>query len=470
MKSKNPNSDPRQRRRSATPKQHSSFPHDRPRAIGDLVCKAGRDTMHMDGSDCAHPPALLRPHHPIIEVGIGMPHLKSLYPPIPDIDIPNYYDFVTGLEHFKSLPDYTLFIDGLTGEKRRLRAFFERVDACATALASEEAVGGLNVLANPNEIVGIFSENSMEWPTLVYSCLKLGVPFALLPAYSTAAEFRHLLKTSESTRLFVSPSVFETALTVAREVGLPEDRIGTSGLPKAVMISHKNLCYSLMQTVTIGREFAKVATPPPPNTPEGVPCAVAFMPFYHVTAFHLCMMRIFTPPCTIVILPRWKLDTVLDALQKYDVTNFGLVPSMAHEFINSPRFQTTDFSKVASFMSGAAQLPLEHRKAILERMPHVHIRDDRMYISIPRNSPPRPLPRPHQMLTMTGILLPGCEARIVREDGSEAGYDEPGELLVRGGHVALGYWKNEAATRGSFLLDRWLRTGDQFTVDRQGAF
>ncbi|TFY76936.1 hypothetical protein EWM64_g7076 [Hericium alpestre] len=447
----------------------------------------------MDGSDCAHPPALLRPHHLIIEVGIGMPHQKSLYPPIPDIDIPNYYDFVTGLEHFKSLPDYTLFIDGLTGEKRRLRAFFERVDACATALASEEAVGGLNVLANPNEIVGIFSENSMvrptpffqtkhmptseqEWPTLVYSCLKIGVPFALLPAYSTAAEFRHLLKTSESTRLFVSPSVFETALTVAREVGLPEDRMyvlqgrvpgrtsladliqntrirglptipsrrihsnhvaclgfssGTSGLPKAVMISHKNLYYSLMQTVTIGREFAKVATPPPPNTPEGVPCAVAFMPFYHVTAFHLCMMRIFTPPCTIVILPRWKLDTVLDALQKYDVTNFGLVPSMAHEFINSPRFQTTDFSKVASFMSGAAQLPLEHRKAILERMPHVQFgmaygMTECTFLSLAtlhRGLFPGRF-NEHQMLTMTGILLPGCEARIVREDGSEAGYDE----------------------------------------------
>ena len=66
----------------------------------------------------------------------------------------------------------------------------------------------------------------------------------------------------------------------------------------------------------------------------------------------------------------------------------------------------------------------------------------------------------------TGLLLPGMEARIVRPDGSDADWDEPGELWVRGPNVALGYYGNEKATRETFLPEGWLRTGDTFRADR----
>jgi acyl-CoA synthetase (AMP-forming)/AMP-acid ligase II len=69
-----------------------------------------------------------------------------------------------------------------------------------------------------------------------------------------------------------------------------------------------------------------------------------------------------------------------------------------------------------------------------------------------------------------GILWPGLEARIVREDGSDAAVNEPGECLLRGPTVAIGYWKNEAATRGTFLEGGWIRTGDRLRVDEQGNF
>lgn len=67
-----------------------------------------------------------------------------------------------------------------------------------------------------------------------------------------------------------------------------------------------------------------------------------------------------------------------------------------------------------------------------------------------------------------GILLPGVEARIVREDGQLADLNEPGELHIRAGCVALGYWKNPKATRESFT-DGWLRTGDRLRIDADGA-
>ncbi len=83
----------------------------------------------------------------------------------------------------------------------------------------------------------------------------------------------------------------------------------------------------------------------------------------------------------------------------------------------------------------------------------------------------RPLPgilgglRPKQ--GSPGILIAGMEGRIVRADGTEADCDEPGELWVRGGNVALGYWNNEKATRETFV-DGWLHTGDHFKIDRDG--
>ena len=67
----------------------------------------------------------------------------------------------------------------------------------------------------------------------------------------------------------------------------------------------------------------------------------------------------------------------------------------------------------------------------------------------------------------SGVLAPGVEGRIVREDGTEADYDEPGELWVHGPNMAPGYYRNEKATREAFV-DGWLRTGDTLRVDRQG--
>ena len=63
-----------------------------------------------------------------------------------------------------------------------------------------------------------------------------------------------------------------------------------------------------------------------------------------------------------------------------------------------------------------------------------------------------------------GVLLPGMEARIVRDDGTIAGPNEPGELWLKGENVAMGYWRNEKATRETFA-DGWLRTGDRFRVE-----
>ena len=61
------------------------------------------------------------------------------------------------------------------------------------------------------------------------------------------------------------------------------------------------------------------------------------------------------------------------------------------------------------------------------------------------------------------------EARIVRDDGSEADWDEAGELWLRGENVVMGYWNNPEANALTFV-GGWLRTGDKFKVDKDQYF
>ena len=73
------------------------------------------------------------------------------------------------------------------------------------------------------------------------------------------------------------------------------------------------------------------------------------------------------------------------------------------------------------------------------------------------------------VLGSTGVLIPSMEARIIRDDGNDADINEPGELWLRGGNVALGYWNNEKASRETFV-DGWVHTGDKFYVDANANF
>ena len=67
-----------------------------------------------------------------------------------------------------------------------------------------------------------------------------------------------------------------------------------------------------------------------------------------------------------------------------------------------------------------------------------------------------------------GILSPGTQARIIREDGTDGGVGEPGELWVKGESISRGYFNDEEATERTFTEDGWLKTGDIFTIDEKG--
>jgi acyl-CoA synthetase (AMP-forming)/AMP-acid ligase II len=440
---------------------------------------------------------------------------KSLFPDLPKVPESNVHHLIFNRPDQREWPDYTLFVNIATGQRRSFREFVERVRDGATALGADVSQGGLGLRPENGDTVGILSENCPDFVALVHSLLAITVPFALFSSYSTPYEFKHANSLAQATRIFASPSLLQLALTS----GLPADRIyllegeskdyisydqlissarkngiprlpvrhatkdtlayliyssGTSGPPKAIMASHGNITTSVLSTMVYGMETAKSQPPPVWNTPDGLQVTFSVLPLYHSTGFCTTSFFNFLSPSTVVMLPKWDINTFFDNIPKYHITTMILVPSLVHQLVHHPRFKTTDMKSVKAVGSGGAYLPPQLADQVCARFPDMpRVAEGYGMSEFTIAIAMKPIPgildgRAKNKPGSAGILVPGVEARIVRPDGSLAGPNEPGELLVRGGSVALGYKGNDKATRETFV-DGWVRTGDQIRIDEDGV-
>ena len=180
-----------------------------------------------------------------------MPLVKPLFDPIIPLSTPpiNYYDWLLRRPELKEWSDFTLHIDGITGEERNARAVLERIEHAATALTMSTRDGGPGLVPGQRNVVGILSDNCLvcptrsfpwlflhphtharfanqkEFPVLAFALLKIAVPMALLPSQSTLQETVALLKLVGVACLFVNEQMYPSASMAAREIGLPEERI-----------------------------------------------------------------------------------------------------------------------------------------------------------------------------------------------------------------------------------------------------
>lgn len=450
----------------------------------------------------------------LVNLRPGM-YYRSLFPDLPKVAESNVHNLILDRPDQQNWPDYTSFVNVATGQRCSFREFVERVRDGATALGADVAQGGLGLCPENGELVGILSDNCPDYIALMHSLLVITVPFALFSSYSTLYEFKHANSLARVTRIFVSPSLLPLALTV----GLPADRIyllegedlcymnynqlvfsarksgvprlpvrqahkdtlaylvfssGTSGPPKAVMISHGNIAHTTLGLMVHSLEIAKMLEPSASDIPDRIPVYFNVLPVYHSFALFTTSFFSFMQPTTIVMLPKWNIDLFFDSVPKYRITTMSLVPSLVHQLVHHPRFKTTDMSSVQSIGSGAAHLPPQLADELCVRFPDMGsiaegygLSEFTVIVSL------KPIPgmlngcaknKPGSI----GILFPGVEARIIRPDGSLASPNEAGELLVRGGAAALGYKEDDEATRKTFV-DGWVRTGDRIRIDADGV-
>jgi long-chain acyl-CoA synthetase len=233
---------------------------------------------------------------------------------------------------------------------------------------------------------------------------------------------------------------------------------GTTGDPKAAMLTHGNLLANTLQLESI---FVGVA--------PGKEVFMAAVPFFHVYGMTTCMLLGAHLGAEVAMVPRPRpVDLVMQVVQKRRATVFPGVPTLYNAINNHPRVKDFNLGSVKLCVSGAAPLPAEVQETF-ERLTGGKLVEGYGLTE----AAPVTHANPIYGLRKTGsigIPLPDVDARIVGLDTREPlPQGQEGELAIRGPQVMKGYWNRPADTSAS-LVDGWLLTGDVARMDADGFF
>ena len=233
---------------------------------------------------------------------------------------------------------------------------------------------------------------------------------------------------------------------------------GTTGLAKGAILTHNNLVANVWQC----REWML-------DLKAGEEIFLGVIPFFHVYGLTACMNVGVSLGATLVLLPKFKTEDVLKAIQKYKTTVFPGIQAMYLAINGNPETRKYNLKSIKYCISGAGPLHQEVQEkfesitgamvvegyGLSEASPVTHV---------------NPFSRISRKIGSIGLPLPGTDAKIVDlETGSELGPNQPGELLIKGPQVMQGYWHKPEETAET-LKDGWLHTGDIAVMDENGFF
>ncbi|MDB5309001.1 MAG: AMP-dependent synthetase and ligase [Gemmataceae bacterium] len=232
---------------------------------------------------------------------------------------------------------------------------------------------------------------------------------------------------------------------------------GTTGNPKAVLLTHSNLLANAWQVFHWTGQRV------------GEDVVLACLPFFHSYGLTVCGLTAVAMGATLILHHRFRADAVLKLIERWRPTLVPAVPAMLTAFNKALRRRPYDLSSVRSCISGGAPLPPDVAAEFAGRTGAVVVEGYGLSEASPVThvGPLDGTARPGTI----GLPLPDTDAMIVHpETGAgplPAG--EIGELIVRGPQVMAGYWNDPAATADA-IRDGWLYTGDLATCDGDGFF
>ena len=226
---------------------------------------------------------------------------------------------------------------------------------------------------------------------------------------------------------------------------------GTTGYPKAAMLSHSNLISNVWQ-VKVAFEIVH----------EDVFMCV--LPMFHVLSCTICVLLPLFTCSTAVIVEAFHPKTVINSLIENEITMFTGVPAMYMVLIEAAK-NNVSFPKLRLAASGGSSLPLEvYRNA--REVAHIPLVEGfGLTEASPATNfnPPSGIQKPGSV----GPAFPEVEVRIGGENDEELPVGEVGELLLRGPNVMKGYYKRPEETAET-LKGGWLHTGDLAKIDEDG--
>ncbi|KAJ4030367.1 hypothetical protein NW756_010247 [Fusarium oxysporum] len=423
------------------------------------------------------------------------------------------HDFMTS-ETYGRLPiaqSRNPFTCGITGRTYSVSEAHQRADFLACALAKR-------LDFSPNEgvewdkVVSIFSVNTIDSFTVTQAIHRLNGIITPASAAHSASDLEHQLRSSGVKALFTCASRLDIAVKAAKTVGIPQDRIfilatpddnsklpfttfddlvkegadlpkleplkwvkgqgarqvaflcyssGTSGLPKAVMISHRNVIANVLQLTTyesVSRKKDGIETQ----------ACLGALPFSHIYGLLIISFASTFRGDEVVVLPEFDLEKALVAVQTYKIAHMFVVPPIIIRIIhNQALCAKYDLSSVRWLYTGAAPLGSEVVEEVKRQYPKWRVGQG--YGLTETCTVVCTTSEDDIDIGSSGSLVPATKAMIIDiETGEEiTEYNKPGELLVQTPSLVLGYMNNERATSETFIWrkdGRWIRTGDEVLI------
>lgn len=228
---------------------------------------------------------------------------------------------------------------------------------------------------------------------------------------------------------------------------------GTTGTPKAAMLSHRNLVANALQ----GHAWTGVE--------PGTEVVYGVLPFFHAFGLTLCLSYAVRVGATLVLFPSFDPALVLAAQRRRPGTFLPAVPPMLDRLVTAAQKAGADLSSFRHAISGAMALPAETARRWEEATGGLVVEGYGMTETSPvaLGNPLTPERRPGTL----GLPFPGTRVRIVDQEDPTRDVDPAtgGELLLHGPQVFQGYWQRPDETAAQLLPGGWLRTGDVVRVD-----
>jgi acyl-CoA synthetase (AMP-forming)/AMP-acid ligase II len=420
--------------------------------------------------------------------------------PYPDIEIPDLSVPAFVLAAGRERPDAPALVDGLTGDTITHGQLAAHVDRFAAALHARGLRKG--------DVVAVFSPNTMWYPVVFHGIAAAGCVMSPINSLYTPEEIAFQLRDSGAKVLITVSPFLDRAQEATRKAPVDEIIVmdgaeghaslvdllssdapspqvefdpaedlvalpyssGTTGLPKGVMLTHRNLVADVSQA----RPLVELH--------EGDERIIAVLPFFHIYGLTVLMNQGLQWGGTVVSLPRFDLEQFLRVIQDEKITRAFVAPPIVLALAKHPLVDQFDLSSLRSICSGAAPLDADLAQAAQDRLrkgaadgvtvvqgygmtelsPVSHTTPDTSRLpagvtDVPKGS--------------VGFALPNTECRLIDPaTGTDAAAGERGELWVRGPQVMKGYLNNAQATADTLDSDGWLHTGDVAVVDEQGCY
>ena len=400
----------------------------------------------------------------------------------PDVEIPDITITELVLRRAEELADQPAIADAESGRGYTFGELSHMIKAFAGGLQAK----GFGV----GDTLAIMAPNVPEYAVVFHGVAVAGGTNTTLNPTYTADEIRHQLQDSGATLLVTIEMFLETAkaaiegtkvteiitlegiegTTPITEVfGDPIEQVpvdvadhvvvlpyssGTTGLPKGVMLTHRNLVANIVQCEPLLRYDA-----------EDV--AIAALPFFHIYGMQVLMNGLLANGVRVLSMPRFDLEVALKTIQDEKVTWFFAVPPMVLAFAKHPLVDQYDLSSLQTVFSGAAPLGAELAQEAAERIGCEVVQGYGMTELSPVS---HAIPPGNFKAGSSGLTVANTECRLVSADGEDQDVGGRGELWVRGPQVMKGYLNNKQATDDTIDADGWLHTGDVAELDENGHY